>query len=67
MRTRKEAFLFFQVGRVFSMLHIEAAGGQAAFDENDDAYTEVRYGQLAHSNIRRFIIVEERREFVYAW
>ena len=46
------------------MLHVQAASAQAI---NNDSITVVRYGEHAFSQIRRFVIVEVRRGFVYAW
>jgi hypothetical protein len=48
------------------MLYNEAAGGEAARD-SDDAYTVVRFGETAPTNIRRFVVVEVKRGFVRAW
>jgi hypothetical protein len=67
MRTGSELQTFFVVGRVFAMLYTEAAGGSSTVRPNDEAYTVVRLGGTAHTNIRRFIVVEKRRGFVYAW
>ncbi|OAL51759.1 hypothetical protein IQ07DRAFT_506185 [Pyrenochaeta sp. DS3sAY3a] len=66
MRNGLEARRFFVVGKVFSMLHSEPAGGQSAFDEFDEAYSFVRFGEMVYSTIRRFIVVEVRQGFVYA-
>jgi hypothetical protein len=46
------------------MLHIQAASSQAL--QNDNC-TVVQYGEQAFSQIRRFVIVDVRRGFVYAW
>jgi len=67
MRTGIEAQRFFVVGKVFAMLHSEPAGAQSVFDENDDAYSAVRFGEVVYSSIRRFIVVEVRHGFVHAW
>ena len=48
------------------MLYIENASETTHHDENNDAYTTVRFGQVAHSTVRRFVVVEVRRGFVYA-
>ena len=53
--------------QAFSMLYSEAAGSTASYNDNDDAYTIVRFGEMVHSAIRRFIVVEVKRGFVYAW
>lgn len=64
MRTGKEANEFFVEGRVFAMLHLQAASLQAMpYDEN---ITVVKYGEAAYAQIRHFIVVEVRRGFVYA-
>jgi len=47
------------------MLHIQAASAHAL--QTSDSITIVRYGEHAFSQIRRFVIVEVRRGFVYAW
>ena len=49
------------------MLYTEAAGAQSPSTNNDDAYSYVRFGEVVYSQIRRFIVVEVRRGFVYAW
>jgi hypothetical protein len=50
------------------MLYTETAGASTSSSgAYDDAYTVVRFGESAHTNIRRFVIVEVRRGFVYAW
>jgi hypothetical protein len=67
MRTGAEAYGFFVVGRVFAMLYTETASETAMPYPNDDAYTVVRFGESAHTNIRRFVVVEVKRGFVYAW
>lgn len=66
MRNGIEARRFFVVGKVFSMLHSEPAGGQSAFDEFDEAYSLIRFGEVVYSTIRRFIVVDVRQGFVYA-
>jgi hypothetical protein len=67
MRTGSEAQAFFVVGRVFAMLYTETASGTSTQHANDDAYTVVRFGEAAHTNIRRFVVVEVKRGFVNAW
>jgi hypothetical protein len=47
------------------MLHLQAASVQAL--PTNDSITVVKYGERAFSQIRRFVIVEVRRGFVYAW
>jgi hypothetical protein len=49
------------------MLYSETASETSAQRPNDDAYTVVRFNERAHTNIRRFVVVEVRRGFVYAW
>jgi hypothetical protein len=59
---------------MFAILFIEAAGTNAinqATNYNGDAFhlshlTRVRYGELAHAQVRRFIVVKRKREFCYA-
>ncbi|KAF1848722.1 uncharacterized protein K460DRAFT_335139 [Cucurbitaria berberidis CBS 394.84] len=65
MRTGREAWRFFQVGKVFAMLYSEPAGAQSNFG-NDDAYSYVRFNQVVYSTIRRFIVAEVHQGFVYA-
>lgn len=67
MRTGAQARQFFVRGRVFSMLYTEAAGGTARPAPDDDAFTVVRFGAHAHTQIRRFVVVSVRRNFVQAW
>ena len=67
MRTGGEARDFFVVGRVFAMLYSEAAGGTAQPQPYDDAYTVVRFNERVHTNIRRFVVLEDNHGFVYAW
>ena len=47
------------------MLHTQAASETAL--QTSDSITVVRYGEHAFSQIRRFVVVEVRRGFVYAW
>ncbi|KAL5371839.1 hypothetical protein DPSP01_013954 [Paraphaeosphaeria sporulosa] len=65
MRTGSEAYNFFRVGKVFSMLHIQAASANELAPISDNI-TVVKYGERAFSQIRRFVIVEVRRGYVYA-
>lgn len=58
---------FFIVGRVFAMLHTEPAGAQSSAHGNDDAYSYVKFNEVVYSQIRRFIVVDVRQGFVYAW
>lgn len=48
------------------MLHIQAASGNS-LRTMDDNITVVKYGEKAFSQIRRFIIVDVKKGFVYAW
>ena len=66
MRTGQEAREFFKVGKVFAMLYTETASDTVQHP-NDEAYTVVRFGQSAHTNIRRFVVIDVRRGFVNAW
>jgi len=66
MRTGQEAREFFKVGKVFAMLYTETASDTSVQYPNDEAYTVIRFGQTAHTNIRRFVVVEVRRGFVNA-
>ncbi|CAN9198556.1 unnamed protein product [Alternaria alternata] len=66
MRTGGEARDFFVVGRVFAMLYSEAAGGTAQPQPYNDAYTVVRFNERVHTNIRRFVVLEDKHGFVYA-
>ncbi|KAF1971093.1 hypothetical protein BU23DRAFT_472056 [Bimuria novae-zelandiae CBS 107.79] len=65
MRTGAEIYQFFRLGKVFAMLHIQAASLNALQSMSDNI-TVVKYGEHAFSQIRRFIVVEVRRGFVYA-
>lgn len=67
MRTGSEARDFFVVGRVFAMLYSEAASGTSRAQPWDDAYTVVRFREKVYTNIRRFVVLEVMRGFVYAW
>jgi len=67
MRSGFECYHFFVVGRVFAMLYSETASETSSIDPNDDAYTVVRLGGRAYTNIRRFVVVEVRKGFVYAY
>lgn len=49
------------------MLYTEAAGETLTVRPFDDAYTVVRFNERVHTNIRRFVVVEDKRGFVYAW
>ncbi|KAF2204022.1 hypothetical protein GQ43DRAFT_438338 [Delitschia confertaspora ATCC 74209] len=59
---------FFKKGRVFSMLHHEAASEDAirAMSRYPDSITVVRFQEKVFSQIRRFIVVGERHGYCYA-
>ena len=68
MRTGRETHDFFKVGRVFAMLYTEYAGTTSTSPRDlDDAYTTVRFAETVYSQIRRFVVVSVRRNFVIAW
>ncbi|KAL1794335.1 hypothetical protein ACET3X_007756 [Alternaria dauci] len=59
---------FFTEGRMFSILFIEPAGANAL---NNVTYynanlSQVLYGEYAHSQVRRFIVVKHKREYCFA-
>jgi hypothetical protein len=66
MRSGAEAKSFFVLGRVFAMLYTEAASAAAQVAPDDDAFTIVRYGEHVYTQIRRFVVVSVRRNFVLA-
>lgn len=66
MWTGYEARNFFILGRVFSTLYTEAAGETALPAPDDEAFTVVRFGGTVHTQIRRFIVVSVRNNFVHA-
>ena len=67
MRTGTEARDFFVLGRVFAMLYSETAGQTSHVQPWDEAYTVVRFNERVHTNIRRFVVLQDNRGFVYAW
>lgn len=67
MRTGIQARDFFRLGRVFAMLYSETASATARIVDDDDAFTVVRLGEHVHTQIRRFVVVKVKRNFVYAW
>jgi hypothetical protein len=67
MRTGGEARQFFKKGRVFATLYTEPTGETAQPDPWNDAYTTVKFGQSVFTQIRRFVVVSVRKNFVYAW
>jgi hypothetical protein len=66
MRTGAEAPGFFIRGRVFSMLYTMAMSS-TTHTSHDDAFTTVRFGEKTFAQIRRFVVVIVRRNFVHAW
>jgi hypothetical protein len=67
MRTGTEARGFFVLGRVFAMLYTEPVGQNAKRNGNNDNFTTVRFGEEVFTQIRRFVVVSVRRNFVHAW
>ncbi|CBY02422.1 hypothetical protein IAQ61_007012 [Plenodomus lingam] len=60
---------YFQEGRLFAVLFTEAAGMQSTLNAVTDyntALSRVRYNELAHTQVRRFIVVRRKRGFCYA-
>jgi hypothetical protein len=49
---------------VFSVLFSEGAG---QVEPSSDAVSFVKYGEKVYTQIRRFVIVSVRKEFVFAW
>jgi hypothetical protein len=49
------------------MLYSETPGETMSCRPFDDAYTVVRFNERVHTNIRRFVVVEDKHGFVYAW
>lgn len=49
------------------MLYSEAASQTRNTAGSDDAFSLVKFNEYVHSQIRRFVIVDVRRHFVYAW
>lgn len=67
MRTGTQAKQFFKKGRVFATLYTEPTGRTAHHDPGNEAYTTVRFGASVYTQIRRFVVVSVRTNFVYAW
>lgn len=60
---------YFQEGRLFAVLFTEAAGMQSTLNAVTDyntAISRVRYNELAHTQVRRFIVVRRKRGFCFA-
>ncbi|EOA84701.1 uncharacterized protein SETTUDRAFT_136688 [Exserohilum turcica Et28A] len=55
---------FFRTGKVFSVLFSEAAGSTAT--PYNDSFSVVKFGEVVHSQIRRFIVISPRQGFCYA-
>jgi hypothetical protein len=49
------------------MLYSDTVGNTASVNGNDDAYSAIRFGEQVYSTIRRFVVVDVRQGFVYAW
>lgn len=56
---------FFKRGRVFAILFSEPAGETAPKHDNDNV-TTVKFGGRVFTQIRRFVVVQERQGFCYA-
>jgi hypothetical protein len=50
---------FFKIGRVFKTLWTEPAGSVPK-DPNPNFYTQVNFGELVYSKIRRFVVIREK-------
>ncbi|CAN9173447.1 unnamed protein product [Alternaria sp. RS040] len=57
---------FFEVGKVFAILFTEPAGANAQAMQYNDSVTLVKYNEHAYTQIRRFVVVKQRREFCFA-
>ncbi|KAI8937912.1 hypothetical protein NX059_005596 [Plenodomus lindquistii] len=60
---------YFIEGTVFAILFTEPAGSNATINAVTDyntALSWVRYNELAHTQVRRFIVVRRKRGFCYA-
>jgi hypothetical protein len=49
------------------MLYSETAGETSQVNPSNEAYTVVRFNERVHTYIRRFVVVEDKHGFVYAW
>jgi hypothetical protein len=49
------------------MLYSETASEISHAPPSDQAYTVVRFNERVHTNIRRFVVVQDNHGFVYAW
>jgi len=57
---------FFKQGRVFAVLHSEPYGETAPPARDRDNVSQVIHGGLVYTNIRRFVVVKEKKGFCYA-
>ncbi|ORY18201.1 hypothetical protein BCR34DRAFT_554387 [Clohesyomyces aquaticus] len=57
---------FFVVGKMFSVLFPEPTGGPPTRYNDSASFATVRFGEQVHAQIRRFIIVQCRKEYCYA-
>jgi hypothetical protein len=54
--------------QMFAVLFTEAAGANAVnrFPDYNTTLSQVQYGEFAHTQVRRFIIVRRKREYCFA-
>ncbi|KAF1832449.1 hypothetical protein BDW02DRAFT_529770 [Decorospora gaudefroyi] len=57
---------FFQEGKVFSILFTEPLGSTAAATSYNDSVSLVKLGGQVYTQVRRFIVVRQKREFCFA-
>lgn len=57
---------FFKKGKMFAILFSEPLGNDTQQLDNANVSTVI-YNQHVYSQIRRFVVVQERRGFCYAW
>ncbi|KAH7356000.1 hypothetical protein BKA66DRAFT_574897 [Pyrenochaeta sp. MPI-SDFR-AT-0127] len=55
---------YFEVGRVFAVLFTESAGDTVT--DYNDALSIVRFSEVVHSQIRRFVVVSHKKSFCFA-
>lgn len=55
---------YFQPGTVFSVLFSEAAGATAT--SYNDSFSMVKYGEYAYSQVRRFVVVRQKKAHCFA-
>ncbi|KAJ5773827.1 hypothetical protein N7457_008723 [Penicillium paradoxum] len=59
---QREAWKFFRVGKVFSMLYHENAGSHGTvLSQQLSPFTTGKYGESIYSSIRRMVVVRERK------